>query len=224
MNDRPLHQLHRRHTGSPAAIRVAPPPDRRWQFWLGAGFLLLVLALLWVRPAQAMTAGAAPIDATPAQVYPIRDAAGTSADWQEWGAGEMRFFGFRIYRATLWVAGNSIDTAPFALTLHYHRDITRQQLVSSSIDEMRRTGTPEATAEKWRADLERVFPDVREGDRIIGIHLPGTGARFYHQGKLTGEVKDPEFSRRFFAIWLDPKTRSPDVRALLLKRPASAGG
>jgi len=216
MNDR---RLDRRHAGSPAAIRVAPPPDRRGQFWLGAGFLLLVLALLWIRPAQAMSAGA-PADATPAQVYPIREGGG----WQEWGAGEMRFFGFRLYRATLWVAGSSIDTAPFALTLHYHRDITRAQLVSSSIDEMRRTGTPEAMAEKWRADLERVFPDVREGDRIIGIHLPGTGARFYHQGKLTGEVRDPEFSRRFFAIWLDPKTRSPDVRALLLKRPTSAGG
>lgn len=221
MKDR---RLHRRQTGSTGAIRLAPPPDRRWQFWLGAGFLLLVLALLWARPAQAMNGGTSPInaepDATPAQVYPMREGAG----WQEWGAGEMRFFGFRLYRATLWVAGSSIDTAPFALTLHYHRDITRQQLVNSSLDEMRRTGTPEATAEKWRADLERVFPDVREGDRIIGIHLPGTGARFYHQGKLTGEVRDPDFSRRFFAIWLDPKTRSPDVRAMLLKRPASAGG
>jgi len=209
----------RRRVGLPIAVRRATVTDARWPFLFGAGFLLIVLALLMVRPVWAMSGGALPINATPAQVYPIKG----GADWQEWGSGEMRFFGFRLYRATLWVAGNSIDTAPFALTLNYQRDISRQQLVNSSVDEMRRTGTPEATAEKWRTDLERVFPDVREGDRIIGMHLPGVGARFYHQGKITGEVNDPEFSRRFFAIWLDPKTRSPDVRALLLKRPNSSG-
>ena len=157
--------------------------------------------------------------ATPAMVYPL------PVSWQEWGSGEMRFFGFRLYRATLWVAGADIEASPHALTLHYHRDISREQLVSASLDEMRRLGTADAAVERWKTDLNRVFPDVKEGDRIIGLHLPGKGARFFHQGKLTGEVNDPEFARRFFAIWLDPRTRSPDVRSLLLKRPAvTAGG
>ena len=192
----------------------------------------LTLAVVWAAtlyaigatvpmPARAMTVSSTTVTtaATPAIVYP------QAANWQEWGSGEMRFFGFRLYRATLWVAGAGIEASPHALTLHYHRDISRDQLVSASLDEMRRLGTDDAAVERWKADLNRVFPDVREGDRIIGLHLPGKGARFFHQGKLTGEVNDPEFARRFFAIWLDPRTRSPDVRALLLKRPgATAGG
>lgn len=144
--------------------------------------------------------------------------------WQQWGSGDMRFLGFALYRATLWVAGTGIDNSPHALTLHYRRNISREQLVSASLDEMRRLGSPDAAVARWRADLERVFPDVKAGERIIGLHLPGQGARLYHQGRMTGEVNDADFAQRFFAIWLAPRTRSPEVRALLLQRPLVAAG
>lgn len=139
--------------------------------------------------------------------------------WRQWGSGEMRYFGFRLYKATLWVAGAELERSPHALHLQYRRDISRQQLVGASLDEMRRLGSEETRLAQWKFDLERVFPDVREGDSIVGVHLPGRGARFFHQGKATGEVADAEFARRFFAIWLDPRTRSPDVRAQLIKPP-----
>lgn len=144
---------------------------------------------------------------------------GPTGTWQQWGSGELRLWGFRLYKATLWVAGSNIDRSPHALELLYRRDISRQQLVEASIEEMMRTGTPESAAVAWRGELARVFPDVKEGDRIIGLHLPGVGARFFHQGKPSGEVMDAEFARRFFAIWLDPRTRTPAVREQLLTVP-----
>lgn len=162
------------------------------------------------------TAASGPSFAPP-DVFPL----GGEQRWRQWGSGEMRFFGFRLYRATLWVAGADLEGSPHALHLWYRRDISRQQLVGASLDEMRRLGTDEGRLAQWKFDLERVFPDVREGDSIVGLHLPGQGARFFHQGKATGEVADPEFARRFFAIWLDPRTRSPDVRAQMLKPPTS---
>ena len=182
---------------------------------------LLDQATLPVQPSKSIQSFAPRADATPPLVYPLPD--GNPA-WQEWGSGEMRYFGFRLYRATLWVAGPGIESSPHALLLQYRRDISRQQLVDASLDEMKHLGADEATVARWQADLQRVFPDVREGERIIGLHLPGKGARFYHQGRLIGEVNDAEFARRFFAIWLAPRTRSPDVRTQLLKRPSSAGG
>jgi len=139
--------------------------------------------------------------------------------WRKWGSGEMTWFGFSLYRATLWVAGESIESSPSALQLDYRRDISRERLVQTSLDEMRRLGTDEAQLKRWKADLRRVFPDVKEGDSIIGVHYPGRGARFYYQGQATGDVADAEFARRFFAIWLDPASRSPALRAVLLKRP-----
>ena len=143
--------------------------------------------------------------------------------WRQWGSGEMTWFGISLYRATLWVAGadpeNLPGNGPIALQLDYRRDIPRERLVQSSLDEMRRLGADEAQLARWASDLRRVFPDVKEGDSIVGVHHPGRGASFYHRGQASGEVADAEFARRFFAIWLDPETRSPSLRASLLKRP-----
>jgi hypothetical protein len=131
----------------------------------------------------------------------------------------MTWFGFSLYRATLWVAGTSPESAPSALQLDYRRDISRERLVQTSLDEMRRLGADDAQLKRWEAELLRVFPDVKEGDSIVGVHYPGRGASFYYQGQATGDVVDAEFARRFFAIWLDPASRSPSLRAVLLKRP-----
>jgi hypothetical protein len=140
-------------------------------------------------------------------------------NWRQWGSGEMTWFGLSLYRATLWVAGDSPDSSATALQLDYRRDIPRERLVQTSIDEMRRLGADEAQLQRWEGELRRVFPDVKEGESIVGVHHPGRGASFYHQGRATGEVADAEFARRFFAIWLDPASRSPALRAALLKRP-----
>ena len=164
---------------------------------------LLMLGLLFATTAQALP------DA-------VRNEA---AAWSRWGSGEMTWFGFSLYRATLWVAGDSLEASPSALQLDYQRDIPRERLVQNSLDEMRRLGADEAQLARWDADLRRVFPDVKEGDSIVGVHQPGRGARFFHQGRETGAVDDAEFARRFFAIWLNPASRSPTLRSALLKRP-----
>ncbi|MNC84230.1 hypothetical protein D3C75_1386630 [compost metagenome] len=48
------------------------------------------------------------------------------------------------------------------------------------------------------------------------MHLPGVGVRFYAGTQLQHEVRDHDFARAFFAIWLDPRTRNPELRAQLL--------
>ena len=147
------------------------------------------------------------------------------ADWRQWGSGEMTWLGFSLYRATLWVVGEPATelpaSAPSALQLDYQRDIPRDRLVQTSVDEMRRLGASEGQLQRWEPELRRVFPDVKEGESIIGVHYPGRGAAFFHRGRPTGEVRDADFARLFFAIWLDPRSRSPSLRTALLKRPDS---
>jgi hypothetical protein len=129
----------------------------------------------------------------------------------------MRWFGFELYRARLWTPaeGWRADGA-FALELRYAREIPARRLVQASLDEMARLGADTARLAHWRGELERVFPDVRSGEVIVGVHLPGRGAEFHHQGRLTGRVEDNDFARLFFAIWLDPRTREPALRERLL--------
>jgi hypothetical protein len=162
--------------------------------------------------------------ATAASLPPaLSSAAAGIADWQRWGSGEMRWLGFELYRATLWVAAapaeQTLDDAPHALVLHYRRAIKAGRLVQVSLDEMRSLGVSETDLRRWEADLLRVFRDVAEGDSITGVHRPGVGASFFHGATHTGDVEDPGFARAFFAIWLDPRTSAPRLREALLRQP-----
>jgi hypothetical protein len=141
--------------------------------------------------------------------------------WRLVGTGEMRWFGFKLYDARLWApetpTADTILESAFALELRYAREIPSQRLVDASIEEIERLGAiPAKHLVAWRQTLTRIFPDVRSGETIIGVHHPERGAEFFHQGQLTGRIADNSFARRFFAIWLDPRTREPDLRARLL--------
>lgn len=149
------------------------------------------------------------------------------ANWQDAlpgaqivGAGEFRVFGFDVYNARLWSAARPLATdQPFALELIYQRTISRDDLVKASVDEIKRlSGTSVSAAQLagWQAQMQQSFVDVQAGTRITGVYLPGQGARFFVGQQLQHEIKDPQFARAFFDIWLDPRTRNPELREQLL--------
>lgn len=143
------------------------------------------------------------------------------------GQGTLRFLGLRIYEARLWVApgfqASDYAARPLALELHYHRDFTAQAIAARSIQEMRRVGRfSEEQAVRWQQALQAALPDVKEGDRLMGLYEPGAGAVFRMGGQTVGEVKDPEFSRLFFGIWLSPQTSEPALRQALIGPPPTA--
>lgn len=137
------------------------------------------------------------------------------------GQGLLRFWGLEVYQASLWVGPafrpESFASQPFALELEYRRAFKAGAIAERSIQEMRRLGTfSDSQAQRWQRALQAALPDVRPGDRIVGLHRPGLGARFEQGGRLLGEVADPEFARLFFAIWLSPATSEPTLREALL--------
>ena len=157
-------------------------------------------------------------------VWPLTGWAAAGADSQiagmrRWGSGEFRRFGFLVYQATLW-AGDDPERPPLALRLDYKRNITGSAIAEASVKEMRAFTSDEAALKRWGEQMARVFPDVRPGDHLLGIYRP-EGASFEYNGQAAGDIADPEFARRFFAIWLDPRTSAPELRAALLKRPAT---
>lgn len=137
---------------------------------------------------------------------------------QQIGQAGFTRFGFSIYQAQLWAPGGSyLPDAPFLLSLTYARDIRRSQIVQASLDEMQKLGAPDALQAQWRADLEAVLVDVKEGDTLSAIYRPGQGAEFYYQQTKRGVI-DEALARYFFAIWLDERTSEPDLRLSLLGR------
>jgi hypothetical protein len=134
-----------------------------------------------------------------------------------WGSGEFRRFGVLVYEATLW-AGDDPLRPPLALQLTYRRSIAGATIAQASVSEMRHLGGADgATLARWEALMGGLFPDVQAGDVIVGEYRDD-GARFFHNSRWLGAVDDPAFARAFFAIWLDPRTRAPALRAALLTR------
>lgn len=134
------------------------------------------------------------------------------------GNGLLTWYGIRIYRATLWTQGGELDlNAPYVLQLQYLRSLEGEALATRSIEEMKGQGVGnDALYALWLAQMRKAFPNVKANDRIAGLHLPGTGARFYFNGSLTHEIKDAAFAKAFFDIWLGPKTSQPGLRKQLL--------
>ena len=141
------------------------------------------------------------------------------AGLRRWGSGEFRRFGFLVYEATLWAGADPVRP-PLALNLAYKRSIAGRDIAAASVKEMRQLGSDPAWLQPWEERMARLFPDVRQGDQILGVYRPD-GALFYFNGQALGRIDDGEFARRFFAIWLDPRTRAPELRAALL---GAAGG
>lgn len=137
------------------------------------------------------------------------------------GSGTMRFFGLRIYDATLWSPGGVWSaTRPYALELIYARSFDGDAIARRSIEEMRaQRAYPAATLARWEQQMGALFPNVTSGDHLTGVRMPGEGATFYSGIRKLGQIDDEAFADAFFGIWLDPATRAPDLRARLLRLP-----
>ena len=137
------------------------------------------------------------------------------------GSGRLTWLGLHVYDARLWVTdGFSADafaTLPLALELQYARSLVGKLIAERSLDEMKRVGGfGDEQARRWLAAMTQAFPDVAKGDRLTGVHRPGEAARFFHNTEPKGEVRDADFARRFFGIWLSAQTSEPKLRAALL--------
>jgi len=175
-----------------------------------ATFSTLLGLLVWVCPVDAAN------DTIPAHIQSELHEAHLS------GQGSFRWFGLKIYDAVLWIDKDGYQpgaptAAKFILDLNYARDLYGARIAQSSIDEIRQLGygSPDQQTQ-WLQKMKSVFPDVHEGTHISGVYLPAKGARFYLNGKLLGEIEDPEFARAFFAIWLDERTSAAKLRRQLL--------
>jgi hypothetical protein len=140
------------------------------------------------------------------------------------GSGEFSWWGLSIYSAKLWQAPSSPSTSfdplqRFALEITYHKSISRSRFVDTSVDEIKRLHGGAYSAEQlqaWRTYMEKAFMDVKSGDQLIGVHIPDFGCRFFSQHKLLAEIPDEKFSKAFFSIWLDPKSKDTALRAQLM--------
>lgn len=139
------------------------------------------------------------------------------------GEGRLKYLFWSVFDAALYAPGGVwSEDKPFALSLSYLRDLDGKSIVDASVDEMRTQGMKdEAVLERWRQEMAAIFMDVDDKTTLTGIADQDGHAIFYRNGEPAGVIRDPEFSRSFFNIWLGEKTSEPRLRAQLIGEASS---
>jgi hypothetical protein len=164
-------------------------------------------------------------DPAPAPAEAPADITDTIGPSHLYGAGIFKYFGFHIYDAYLWVGANGFSPdhpydQPFALDIKYARAFKGSAINQTTIDEWDRLelGT-EQQRHDWFTKMSPMMPDVVPDQRLTGFYSPTDGWKLDSDGKRVGEIADVDFAKAFFAIWLDPRTKSPALRRGLLSLP-----
>ena len=131
------------------------------------------------------------------------------------GQGRMTYWGFDLYDAKL-LQLNHPQGASVALKIDYLKSFKSENLREQTLKEMKQLGVSSVQRDKWSVELKDIFPDVKPGHSITAIYQPTVGTIFLHNQKYVGKVSGDEFSKAFFAIWLDPRTSAPQLRSQLL--------
>jgi Chalcone isomerase-like len=175
-------------------------------------------------PLQAVTAfvvGAVLGRSATANTSPAASASEVLSGQRAIGQSLFRWWGLEVYRATLYgdtgFDPQRFERQRFSLELAYLRNFSGRDIAQRSLDEIQGIAPLDPTqASGWLEAMLKAFPDVRPGDRLLGVHEPERGARFYLNGRLHSVVDDPAFSARFFGIWLSPRTSQPRLREALI--------
>lgn len=169
--------------------------------------------------ASTITTGVTAIAAPPTLPEPVlKEIAKDAPNLARRGEAVMRFIGIKVYDIRLWTA-SMIHTysEPFALELVYDLGFKGKDIADRSVTEMRRQGyNDETKLKRWGEMMGRIFPDIRKGDTLIGVSIPGKEIRFYTREKFIAAESDMEFAKAFFDIWLSEKTSEPKLRQRLL--------
>ena len=134
------------------------------------------------------------------------------------GKARLKVMLWKVFDAELYAPNGQYDKQqPFALSLTYLRKLKGEKIVESTLSELRGQGMQdETTLADWGKQLQNIFPDVGKGSNITGVRDSNGHTLFYCDNVACGSVPDPNFTNRFFDIWLGEATSKPAFRANLL--------
>lgn len=128
-----------------------------------------------------------------------------------------------VYDAALYlpadVPGKDVLTdVPKRLELSYHISITGKKFGESAEPYLEKNVTPGVLA-RLRPRIEqlnRLYRDVKEGDRYALTYVPGKGTTLSLNNEPLGTIEGADFAAAYYTIWLGAKPISDRMRDELL--------
>lgn len=139
------------------------------------------------------------------------------------GSGVLRVgMIFKVYAAALYLTGDAAwndytNDIPKRIEIAYLRDLDADILVRAGNDALaRHLGAAERAALRERIDaINRLYVDVKAGDRYALTYFPGRGSTLALNGRDLGTIDGADFAAAYFGIWLDARTGYPEFHAAL---------
>ncbi len=136
---------------------------------------------------------------------------------------------FTAYCSALYLAPGSAATdvlkdVPKRLELHYFYSIPATDFVKATdatIGDNISAATLAAIGPQVAA-LDKLYVDIKAGDRYALTYVPGKGTELSRNGTALGTVQGADFAQALFAIWLGEKNIDARLRTSLLTRAAPA--
>ena len=133
---------------------------------------------------------------------------------------------FRVYVVALYLpvpaheAGAVVNPdVPKALTLHFLRSVSRDQLVTPLRgDFARNAGEAGKRARREIAKLLSVIKDLKKGDRMTFTYEPGRGSKITMTDGTTATFEGKDFADSFLLVYLGPSPPKEEMKRRLLGR------
>lgn len=152
-----------------------------------------------------------------------------AADWLTWrkvGDATLTWGPFTVYTSQLRTPDGRYHgpAQDQALIITYQRDIDHEELVDATREQWQAQGVleQEPQSDTWLSMLQSLWPDVTPGVQLAFV-LNGQQGQFWYRASAAqkgftplGSHQSEAFSKRFLAIWLDPRTQYPELRQQLI--------
>lgn len=152
---------------------------------------------------------------------------GTTLTLNGLGMRKATFLKVNVYVAALYVTSPSRDAAalvnpnaPQELILHFVRNVGVSDLRNAWHEGFERAAREQLPALNARiAMLTGWMTDMKTGQRLTFLRLPGTGTQVSIDGTVKGTITGDDFSRAFISIWLGPEPPNTELKSGLLGGP-----
>ena len=103
-----------------------------------------------------------------------------------------------------------------AIRMHFLRSLSKKQLVDSFQEGFEANANDQAGQKAAFDQMLELIPDVKEGDTLTFIYVPGKGTTVQAGDKNLATFEGKAFADAVFSIWLGPKPPTEDLRKGML--------
>ncbi|MGA1194663.1 MAG: chalcone isomerase family protein [Kiritimatiellia bacterium] len=119
---------------------------------------------------------------------------------------------FNVYVAAFYQLPESgpaqaLADQPRHLEIEYLRDLAKDDFTGAAEDMLAKQHSPAviASIRDGINEINKLYQDVRKGDRYALSYTPGTGTELIFNGQSKGIIPGTDFARIYFSIWLGAK-------------------